>query len=192
MNTRPNSIFRKGARKRHVDRRFVATWPIICEFEDDDDPAHPETIVTRSLERAGSGASCDAATSDPIAAAALFFPLARTASTSSRLSEHIRDRATTIEGRETCCCSDHADSSNIGFVLRRHFDIYRTPRCTKLLFNFYAFIFIYSFFVPDFRGKVTAESLRQAFTARDGINMSGSFAAGCTSMIQPANSPGNQ
>jgi len=34
-------------------RGFVATWPIICEFEDDDDPAHPETIVTaESLRQA--------------------------------------------------------------------------------------------------------------------------------------------
>merc|ERR1719502_501122 len=34
-------------------RGFVATWPIICEFEDDDDPAHPEEIVTaESLRQA--------------------------------------------------------------------------------------------------------------------------------------------
>merc|ERR1719379_1232360 len=33
-------------------RGFVATWPIICEFEDDDDPAHPEEIVTAESLRA--------------------------------------------------------------------------------------------------------------------------------------------
>merc|ERR1719352_1922208 len=33
-------------------RGFVGNWPIICEFEDDDDPAHPETIVTAESLRA--------------------------------------------------------------------------------------------------------------------------------------------
>merc|ERR1719305_516680 len=33
-------------------RGFVASWPIICEFEDDDDPAHPEDIVTAESLRA--------------------------------------------------------------------------------------------------------------------------------------------
>jgi hypothetical protein len=37
-------------------RGFVPTWPIICEFEDDDDPAHPEESVTaESLRAAFSG-----------------------------------------------------------------------------------------------------------------------------------------
>merc|ERR1719424_2589476 len=33
-------------------RGFVAMWPIICEFEDDDDPAHPQPIVTAESLRA--------------------------------------------------------------------------------------------------------------------------------------------
>jgi hypothetical protein len=35
-------------------RGFVATWPIICEFEDDDDPAHPDEVVTAESLRAAS------------------------------------------------------------------------------------------------------------------------------------------
>merc|ERR1719159_12546 len=33
-------------------RGFVGSWPIICEFEDDDDPAHPDEIVTAESLRA--------------------------------------------------------------------------------------------------------------------------------------------